>query len=190
MSVSKLYFRYGAMSSSKTANLLMVAYNYDIQNKKVILIKIALDNRFGDNNLVVSRCGLKRGADLVINADTKIFDKMIWSNIDCVLVDEANFLTIDQVNELRLISMFTPVICYGLRTDYKTNLFPGSKRLFELADVIEEIKTTCVFCNKKATMNFKHLNGNIIKEGSDQIDVGAEEKYLSCCWKCYNKREV
>lgn len=82
----------------------------------------------------------------------------------------------------------SPVICYGLKTDYKTNLFPGSKRLIELADNIEEIKTVCVFCNKKATINLKHLNGKIIKDGSSDIEIGAEERYLSSCWKCWHEK--
>ena len=187
----KLYFRYGAMSSSKTANLLMVAHNYQIQNKKVMLIKPNIDNRFG-HSLIKSRCGLQSKTDYLLEKDDdnlKMIDGEDLYKLDAILVDEAQFLTEKQINTLREIANIIPVICYGLRTDYKTNLFEGSKRLMEIADSIEEIKTTCYFCNKKAIINFKHRDGKIIKTGNNDVDLGAEEKYLSSCWKCWNEKD-
>jgi len=189
----KLYFRYGTMSSSKTANLLMVAHNYKTQGKKVMLIKPIIDNRFG-KSLIKSRCGLESEADYLLEKDDhnlKMIDDETLNKLDAILIDEAQFLTEKQVNTLREISYAIPVICYGLRTDYKTNLFEGSKRLMEIADSIEEIKTTCYFCNKKAIINFKHRDGKIIKSGNDDIDLGADDKYLCACYECwYNKSFV
>lgn len=181
----KLYFRYGAMSSSKTANLLMVAHNYEQQNKKVLIIKPKIDDRFGFN-LIKSRTGLQRVADLIIDTNDSLLNKNInFTQYNVVLVDEVQFLSEININELRTITIACPVICYGLRTDYKTKLFPASKRLMEIADSIEEVKTTCQFCTKKAIINLKHNNGKIIKDGSDKIDLGAEDKYLSSCWHCW-----
>jgi len=191
--VHKLYFRYGTMNSSKTANLLMVAHNYKQQGKNILLIKPIVDNRFG-NDIIKSRCGLEYKADYVLERDDndlKIIDGECLNKIDAILVDEAQFLTKKQVEKLRELSYYVPVLCYGLRTDYKTNLFEGSKRLMELSDSIEEIKTICTFCNKKAIINLKYSNKKIIKDGTDEIDLGAEEKYLSSCWYCwYSKNEI
>ena len=177
------------MSSSKTANLLMVAHNYRQQGKKVLLMKPLVDERFG--NMIKSRCGLESETDYLVSKDDstlKELDKKTIKNLDAILVDEAQFLTKEQVNTLRKISFDIPVLCYGLRTDYKSNLFDGSKRLMEIADSIEEIKTTCYFCNKKAIVNFKHINGKIIKDGSDDVDLGTEEKYLCSCYECWFNR--
>ena len=127
----KLYFRYGTMSSSKTANLLMVAHNYKQQGKRVLLIKPLIDERFG-KSLIKSRCGLQSEADYLIEKDDddlKIIDSKTLNTIEAILVDEAQFLTEKQVNSLREISYSVPVLCYGLRTDYKTKFFEGSKRL-------------------------------------------------------------
>ena len=193
--VYKLYFRYGTMNSSKTANLLMVAHNYKQQGKNVLLLKPIIDNRFG-NSTIKSRCGLEYEADYLIEKDDhylKNIDRSILDNISAILVDEAQFLTKEQIDELRIITQKVPVICYGLRTDYKTNLFEGSKRLMEIADSIEEIKTICTFsfCAKKAIVNLKYSNNKIIKEGTNEIDLGSEEKYLGSCWYCwYNKNEI
>lgn len=191
MSNHKLYFRYGAMSSSKTANLLMVAHNYEQQNKKVLIIKPKIDIRFG-SDLIKSRTGLERVADLIIEKDDSLLNKNInFTNYNVILVDEVQFLTDKNIDELRKITLVAPVICYGLRTDYKIKLFQASKRLMEIADSIEEIKTTCHFCTKKAIINLKHNNGKIIKDGSDKIDLGSEDKYLSSCWFCwYSKEEL
>lgn len=189
----KLYFRYGTMNSSKTMNLLMVAHNYDSQNKKVILIKPAIDVRFGIEN-IQSRTGIQRNADIVINQTSDllkiffeyIFNKNIYT-IDCILCDESQFFSSIQIEHLRILTQKYPVICYGLRTDYKTRLFEGSKRLMELADSIEEIKTECVYCNCKAIINMKkihleHLNNLEFSEP----DLGTENKYLAVCWTCWS----
>lgn len=183
----KLYFRYGTMNSSKTANLLMTAHNYETQNKKVLLIKPNTDIRF-DTNKIISRAGLEKTVDLCINeTDNLLENELDYSSFYCILVDEVQFLTPKQIEELRIITLVTPVICYGLRTDYKTKLFPASKRLMEIADEIQEIKTICHFCNKKSIVNLKYNGTVIIKDGTDSIDLGAEEKYLSSCWKCWYK---
>ena len=187
----KLYFRYGSMNSSKTANLLMVAHNYEMQNKKVIIVKPKIDDRFGEN-IVKSRCGIQKPATIIADKNFNFLENELYIkyknsefSIDIYLIDEVNFLTESQIDQLRIISIDIPVIAYGLRTDYKTKLFPASKRLMEIADSIEEIKTICNFCTKKAIINMKHLNGKKIKDGSDEPELGSEEKYLAVCWKCW-----
>jgi thymidine kinase len=181
----KLYFRYGVMNSSKTANLLMVCHNYQIQKKEVLLIKPQIDTRH-ENNIIKSRCGIEKNAELLIDKDHDLFKNSIdYEKYNAILVDEAQFLTKEQVDQLRILTVYLPIICYGLRTDYKSNLFEGSKRLMEIADSIEEIKTTCFFCNKKATINMKYSNNKIIREGTNEIDIGSEEKYLGTCWDCW-----
>ena len=183
----KLYFRYGSMNSSKTANLLMVAYNYKQQGKKVLLIKPEIDSRF-DSKIIKSRSGLECDADYILERDDsslKHIDDFVIEEISAVLVDEAQFLSKGQVDALRKLTLYVPVICYGLRTDYKTNLFEGSKRLLEIADTIEEIKTICNFCAKKAIINMKYNGRKIIKDGTDEIELGSEDKYLGVCWNCW-----
>lgn len=189
----KLYFRYGAMNSSKTANLLMVVHNYKSQGKHVITMKPSIDNRFS-TDMIVSRVGISEHCDYLLDSNTSIdiiLQDFIKNNnesketISCLIVDECQFLTTEQVNDLRKYTIHFPVICYGLRTDYMSNLFSGSKRLMEIADSIEEIKTTCIYCNKKAIINAKFINGNIIYHGSSAPDIGAEEKYKSMCWHCW-----
>ena len=182
---NKLYFYYGVMNSSKTANLLMVCHNYESQGKNVLLIKPKLDNRYGEN-IIKSRIGLEKKATLVINEKCKITNEPYnWSFYNVCLVDEANFLTIEQINDLRELTMWFPVICYGLKTDYRSQLFPASKRLLEIADQIEEIKTICNYCDKKAIINMKYVDGKVLKEGSDKPDLGSEDKYLAVCWICW-----
>jgi thymidine kinase len=185
--MAKLYFRHGTVSSAKTLNLLAVAYNYKQQGKKVLLIKPSLDNRFGEDK-IKSRAGLEQQADLLVDEDTKISSSML-EGISCVLVDEAQFLSVNLINQLREISVFKniPVICYGLRADFRSKLFEGSQRLLELADTIEEVKTTCAFCNRKAIMNLKHSNGLATIEGPS-VDLGAEEKYYPACYSCYHEQ--
>jgi thymidine kinase len=182
--VAKLYFRYGTVGSAKSMNLLAVAHNYRQQQKKVILVKPTLDVRFGID-VIKSRSGLNMEADIIVDDDSAIDTKII-EGVHCILVDEAQFLSVGLVNQLRDISrnMDIPVICYGLRTDFRTHLFPGSKRLLELSDSVEEIKTTCAFCNRKAVFNLKFVEGKPTTEGP-RIDLGAEEKYLPACSVCY-----
>jgi thymidine kinase len=171
------------MNSSKTMNLLMVAHTYDQQNKKIITIKPKIDNRF-EEDYITSRTGMKRKADFIINSIERI-PKSYGKDIDCVLVDEAQFLSPEQVDDLRILSLTTVVICYGLRTDYRSILFPGSKRLMELSDSIEEIKTICTYCSSKSIINMKCIEGIVIKSGSTLPDIGCEEKYVNVCWKCW-----
>ena len=186
----KLYFRYGAMNSSKTANLLMVAWNYRSQDKKVLLVKPRIDDRYGED-MICSRAidGVK--ADLIMDSSMDNFDSLLIKDLYCVLVDEAQFLSEKNVEALRELTKEIPVICYGLRTDYRSRLFTGSKRLLELADVIEEVKTICVKCDRKAIINAKFYTDNanrvIIRDGSADPDLGAEEKYQPMCWKCWSE---
>lgn len=179
--MSKLYFRYGVVGSSKSLNLLSVAHNYKQQGKKVILIKPEIDTRFGAN-IIASRAGLKAEADIIVNNDTDL-KTIDTKGVSCILVDEVNFMSNKNIDDLRYISTFynVPVICYGLRTDYFGNLFEGSSRLMSVADTIEEIKNTCWYCNKKAILNLKMNNGIPVREGSTDPDLGFEDKYLPVC---------
>jgi thymidine kinase len=183
--MAKLYFRYGTVGSAKTLNLLAVAHNYQQQSKKVLLVKPSLDDRFG-KQMVHSRAGLEKPADLLVGEDTDL-DLDAFTGVDCVLVDEAQFLSPGVVDQLRRLSCErgVPVICYGLRTDFRAGLFPGARRLMEVADSIEEIKTTCFYCNRKAIYNLKLADGVPTLAGPT-IDLGTEEKYLPTCAACYH----
>lgn len=182
--MAKLYFRYGAMGSSKTLNLLAVAHNYRQQGKKVVLMKPDFDVRFGKEK-IKSRAGLEMVADILIENEESLRG-IDYAGINCILVDEAQFLSAKSIEELRTITLKwdIPVICYGLRTDFKSYLFEGSARLMELADAIEEVKSTCHYCNRKSTMNLKLVDGHAVNEGAT-IELGAEEKYFPACYKCY-----
>ena len=183
----KLYFYYGAMNSSKSTNLLMVTHNYESQGKKPLLIKPKLDTRFGDD-VIMSRTGLSKKANIILDTEDSLLNNGVnYYDYDVIIVDEANFLTPKQIKELRTLTSILPVLAYGLKTNYKLELFPGSAMLLCIADNIVEIKTICHFCEKKAIFNMKHINGKAIKEGSDEPDLGTEDKYLACCWECYNK---
>jgi len=185
--VAKLYFRHGTVGSAKTMNLLAVAHNYQAQGKRVVLIKPALDDRFGQG-VIRSRAGLEKPADILVDNDS-VLDPATFAGAACVLVDEAQFVSPSVVDQLRSLSrdLDVPVICYGLRTDFRTQLFAGAKRLLELADSIEEIKTTCYFCEKKAIFNLKLLNGKPTLSGPS-VDLGDEEKYLPACASCYTEQ--
>lgn len=182
--MAKLYFRHGTVGSAKTLNLLAVAHNYRQQGKRILLMKPNLDVRFGREQ-IKSRAGLEMQADVLIIDETSL-QGIDYSGVDCILVDEAQFLSAKVIEELRTIAtqLNLPVICYGLRTDFKTHLFEGSARLFELADSIEEVKATCHFCTRKSIMNLKHVNGVATDQGAS-IELGAEEKYFPACYKCY-----
>jgi thymidine kinase len=174
------------MNSSKTANMLMVAHNYSEQNKLVLLIKPKMEQRF-KKEYIVSRAAKEKQADFFLDSDNnqeliEIVDKFTYS---CVLVDEAQFLTSKNIDTLKLISMKTPVICYGLRTTYEGFLFEGSKRLMEITESIEEIKTICTTCEHKAIMNAKIVNGRVVKSGSTVIELGDICLYKPLCWKCW-----
>ncbi|GEM_PF-171075 len=185
--MAKLYFRYGAMGSAKTMNLLAVAHNYEQQGKHVVMIKPALDDRFGAD-LIRSRAGLERKADICVQSDT-VFDYAQFKNIDCIIVDECQFLSEFVIHQLRNITvdLDIPVICYGLRTNFMTRLFEGSKRLMEVADAIEEVKTTCAYCNRKAVFNIKLKHGNACASG-EEIELGAEDLYQPTCCRCFEAR--
>ncbi len=185
--MAKLYFRYGTMDSAKTMNLLAVAHNYRQQGKKVALLKPRLDDRFGAD-VIASRSGLEKRVDLLLEADSEL-DSSYFADLDCVLVDEAQFLSPEVIEQLRALTRThnVPVICYGLRTDFRTRLFPGSKRLLELADSIEEVKVTCQFCNRKAIFNMRLLDGQPVFEG-EQIQIGGNESYVPVCHQCFEAK--
>ena len=186
--MAKLYFKYGAMGSSKTANALITRFNYQERDMKVWLIKPSIDNRDGAN-IIRSRIGLEAEAD-VMTPDTDIFSLFEESHRDCdvIITDECQFFTTEQVDQLRkIVDVYNlPVMCFGLRTDFLTNLFPGSRRLFEVADSITEIKTICS-CGSKATVNARiDGNGNVVTTGS-QILLGGNDSYIAMCHKCWKK---
>ncbi len=173
--MAKLYFRYGAMGSSKTANAVMVEYNYKERGCKVLMLKPRLENRDGAT-IVRSRCGLSTECRFV--EDLPGIDLAGYA---CVIVDEAHFLTEAQVRSLVDIvdDLGIPVICYGLRTDFRGELFEGSRALLQWSDTIEEIKTIC-WCGRKATFNARLLNGKVTKTG-EQVMLGGNESYTSLC---------
>jgi thymidine kinase len=185
--MAKLYFRYGTVGSAKTLNLLAVAHNYRQQGKYILLLKPELDVRFGKES-IKSRAGLEMSADILVNPSTKLLD-LNWEGVNCILVDEAQFLSAFHIEELRKITLVKgiPVICYGLRTDFRTRLFEGTLRLMELADSIEEVKATCHYCNRKSIVNLKHVNGVAALDGPT-IQLGAEETYYPVCYKCYSNQ--
>jgi thymidine kinase len=185
--MAKLYFRFGTVGSAKTLNLLAVAHNYRLQSKKVFLLKPRLDDRFGVE-VIQSRAGLHMDADLLLEEDSLIPADLVAAS-QCILVDEAQFLSPSVIDQLRAIAHHAdiPVICYGLRSDFRRHLFAGSRRLLELADSIEEVKSTCAFCNKKAIYNLKMMDGVATLSGPT-IELGTEEKYLPACGRCYDRQ--
>ena len=182
--MAKLYFRYGTVGSAKTLNLVAVAHNYRQQGKKVLLLKPELDSRFGKEQ-IKSRAGLEMQADILVQPDSNLL-YLDFEGINCLLVDEAQFLSKQNIDQLRAITLLKniPVICYGLRTDFKSRLFEGALRLMEMADSIEEVKATCHFCNRKSIMNLKHIDGKACLDGPS-VQLGAEERYLPACFPCY-----
>ena len=183
--MAKLYFRYGAMGASKTSNALMVEYNYFERGQNAVIFKPSIDTRDGID-IVKSRVGLAKKAYLFRPSDNAfdIINRMNEAQkIDCVIIDEAQFLTSEQVMQLcRVVDELNiPVIAYGLRADFAGNLFPGSERLLAMADTIEEIKTVC-WCSKKAIMNARVVDGKVVKEG-EQVMLGGNESYVALCRK-------
>ena len=186
--MAKLYFKYGAMGSSKTANALITRFNYQERDMKVWLIKPSIDDRDGAN-IIRSRIGLEAVAD-IITPDADIFALFEKSHTECdtVIADECQFFTPEQVDQLRrIVDLYDiPVMCFGLRTDFLTHLFPGSRRLFEVADSITEIKTICS-CGDKAIVNARiDGDGNVVTQGS-QILIGGNDSYIAMCHKCWKK---
>lgn len=187
--MSKLYFKYGVMGSSKSAIALMTKYNYEQKGFNIMLIKPAIDTRDGD--MVSSRIGIsckcfKFGKDFDL---LKYFNEQnSLKKINGVIVDEVQFCTREQIEALREIANTVSVICFGLKTNFKSELFEGSKRLLEIADNISEIKTVCK-CGNKAIINAKVVGGKIVKDGNE-IDIGGDEKYISICYNCWLKGKV
>lgn len=184
--MAKLYFKYGAMGSSKTAQALITKYNYEENDMKVWLIKPSADTRDGVQ-ILRSRIGLAAAVE-VIAPEVDIFQEFGEKKLgqcDVVIVDECQFLAERQIDQLRAVvnEYGVPVICFGLRTDFQTRLFPGSRRLMELADCIEEIKTMCD-CGAKATVNARINDGYIVTEGA-QVVLGGNDSYIAMCHKCY-----
>ncbi len=175
--MAKLYFRYGAMGSSKTANAIMVRHNYMERGQKVLMLKPRLDNRDGATT-IASRCGLH--CECAFIEELNQYDV---KQFDCLIVDEAQFLTKAQVEALVHVVDIdkVPVIAYGLRADFQGNLFEGSQWLLAWADTIEEVKTIC-WCGKKATCNARVMDGRVVKEG-EQVMLGGNESYVSLCRK-------
>ena len=179
--MAKLYFRYGAMGSSKTANALMTRFNYEERGQQTLLVKPRLDTRDGDH-MVVSRIGLKYPC--IYFDELQALTIMELQQNACIIVDEAQFLTKEQVAYLTDLvdDLNVPVICYGLRADFKGDLFPGSEALLVMADKLEEVKTIC-WCGKKAIFNARFdASGKVLKEGA-QVVLGANDQYIGLCRK-------
>ncbi|MCF6515758.1 thymidine kinase [Lactobacillus sp. S2-2] len=193
--MAQLFFRYGAMNSGKTIEIIKVAHNYEEQGKSVIIMTSAVDTR-SEGDIVESRIGLKRPA-ISIKEDTNIHNlflanaEVIGKKISCILVDEAQFLKRHHVVELaKIVDKYNiPVMTFGLKNDFQNHLFEGSEALLLYADKIEEMKTICWFCESKAIMNLRFHDGKPIYEG-DQVQVGGNESYYPVCRKHYNHPDI
>lgn len=192
--MAKLYFKYGAMKSGKTTDIIKTYYNYLEKGMNLIIIKPGEDKKAGDS--IQCRSGAELKCDYVVPKDANIYslitNHIVEYNLDCILVDEAQFMTPEQIDQLSDIvdNIDIPVLCYGLRADAFTHLFPGSKRLFEVADVIEELKAVCM-CKAKATYNLRlnRVDGELIPVFSgEQVSIdGIDAEYDSVCRTCYKK---
>ena len=187
--MAKLYFKYGAMGSSKTAQALITKFNYEERDMKVLLLKPSVDSR-EKAAVVRSRIGLEAPC-LMISAGEDLYRlyRTSYAHIDVIIVDECQFLTPEQVDQLGTIAIDhdVPVLCFGLATDFLTHLFPGSRRLFEIAESISEIKSVCR-CGAKATVNARlDDRGRVVFSGS-QILIGGNERYEAMCRKCWERR--
>ena len=185
--MAKLYFKYGAMGSSKTAQALITKYNYEENDMKVWLIKPSADTRDGAD-ILRSRIGLQAAVEVMVPGRDiyEAYAREHDGNCHAVIVDECQFMTPEQIDQLRAIvdDFNVPVLCFGLRTDFQTKLFPGSRRLMEVADAIQEIKTICD-CSAKATVNARiDAEGYIVTEGA-QVVLGGNDSYIAMCHKCY-----
>ena len=188
--MSKVYFRYGAMNSGKSTHLMQVAHNYEERGMKVILIKPETDKKGGDK--LVSRLGVERKVDILCLEKMNIYEEIqkwqeVKFKVNCILVDEVQFMTKEQVDQLFKIAVVLdiPVICYGLRTDFMMEGFEGSTRLLLLAHSIEEMKTICK-CGRKAILNGRKINGEFVFEGEQvAIDNIDNVQYESLCGHCY-----
>lgn len=187
--MAKLYFKYGVMGASKSAHALITKYNYEQGGNKVLLIKPIIDDRDGAD-IIRSRIGLESRAEVVCN-ESDLNSLMMWYQPDVIICDEAQFFTPNIIDALHHIAAFDdkPVICYGLLTDFQTHLFPGSKRLIEVAESIKELQMVCRCkgCTKKATINARLVNGKIVTEG-EQVVLGGDETYQAMCFECYCRK--
>ncbi len=186
----RLYFKYGTMGSSKSAQALMCKFNYEQKGMKVLLVKPSLDNRGDDSDTpkVRSRIGLVCDCETISpqGSFVELFEKYRAKNVcDCIIVDEAQFCTTAQVDELKILTEFVPVLCYGLLTDFRCQLFEGSKRLVELADSLQEIKSVCR-CGRKSTVNARFINGKCVDDGP-VVFIGGDESYENMCYFCWQK---
>ncbi len=184
--MAKLYFKYGAMGSSKSANALITKFNYEERGMKVWLIKPSTDDRDGASH-IRSRIGLDAVADVIYPNDDISELLRSQTDVDVIISDECQFFSPEHIDQLRDIVNLDdiPVLCFGLRTDFLTHLFPGSKRLFEVADSITEIKTICA-CGAKAIVNARiDSDGKIITEG-EQVLLGGNDSYIAMCHKCWS----
>ena len=186
--MAKLYFKYGAMGSSKSAQALITQFNYEELGMTVWLIKPSIDDRDGAD-IIRSRIGLERRAQVIKPEDSIRAEYAKTGGTDVIIADEAQFLTPAQIDELRDIvdEQDVPVLCFGLRTDFLTHFFPGAQRLMELADSLTEIKTVCA-CGSKATVNARiDESGRVVTEGG-QILIGGNDRYVAMCHRCWKKR--
>lgn len=186
----KLYFKYGVMGCSKTAQALMAKFNYEQQGYNVLLVKPQIDNRddHGGKAIIKSRIGLEAESYAFTSKESliKIFKKANKKEkIGVIICDECQFCTPHQIEELKDLTEFVPVLCYGLKTDFRTKLFAGSKRLIEIADSLTELKAICE-CGRKASINARFKNGKLVLSGA-VVDIGGDEKYKAMCYDCYTK---
>lgn len=189
--MAQLFFKYGAMNSGKSIEILKVAYNYEEQNKPVVIMTSAVDTRSGVGK-VASRIGLEQTA-IPIFEETDILEVLAQLDYEpnCVLIDEAQFLKKHHILALTKIvdQLGIPVMAFGLKNDFRNELFEGSKYLLLYADKIEEMKTICWFCHKKASMNLRYVDGQAIYEG-DQVQIGGNESYYPVCRQHYFHPEI
>ncbi len=191
----KLYFRYGTMGSAKTALLLTTAYNFEERGMRYVCLKPIIDTR-EQRNVIHSRIGIERECEWIMaDTDLYILAQQLCEKAGCLidwfLIDESQFLTAEQVDQLaRLVDDYgVNVICYGLRTDFRTHLFEGSRRLFEIADTIDEIKSTCT-CGRKTIVNARiDANGDMVEEGA-QVEIGGDERYIAVCRNCWRNKRI
>ena len=189
--MKKLYFKYGVMGSSKSAQLLMTAFNYKQKGFNVLLLKHCIDTRdIKDKKPVIaSRIGLTSECELFDSQTDLIQLVSKFPKTQVVIVDEAQFCTTKQINQLKELTIKDiAVLCYGLKTNFKSQLFEGSKRLLELAESIQEIKSVCR-CGAKSTLNARVINGFVVTHGAE-IQIGGDEKYESMCYECYKKYQT
>ena len=192
--MSKLFFRYGAMNSGKSTAMLQVAHNYEERDQRVVLVKSSVDTK--GNDQIVSRLGVTRTADILLSpgqdlrAALRERDAESGQDIACVLIDEAQFLTPEQVDQALAVAVLDgiPVVAFGIRTDFRTRAFPGSQRLMEVAHSLQEMKTICR-CGSKAIFNARLGEQGIIREGDQVMIDGEQARYEALCARCYLEAE-